>query len=316
MVPPPLHRLGRGIPISGRSSRVVGDRGRVVAHSTAMTDVRRVDAGRCRRHRSASSTSCAPDLRDLRIGVVAFSGGADSAFLAAVAHEVLGAAACARRHRRVAVAWRGRARRLRGAGRRMAAAVDAGGHPRDGARRLPHQRRRPVLPLQGRVDGRAWPRSPPPTGPRRARGQPRRPRRPPPGQRAAVAGGAVFPLVEAGFTKHDVREASTAARVCARGTSRPRPVWRAACRTAPRCRCRSSAGSTRRGGVARARASRQCRVRHYDDTARIEVELDAAATGCSPVAGGGRRPSRRAGYRYVTLDLEGFRSGNLNAALA
>ena len=29
-----------------------------------------------------------------------------------------------------------------------------------------------------------------------------------PGQRAAVAGGAVFPLVEAGFTKHDVREAS------------------------------------------------------------------------------------------------------------
>ena len=58
----------------------------------------------------------------------------------------------------------------------------------------------------------------------------------------------------------------------------------------------------------------QCRVRHYDDTARIEVELDALpqllARREEVVAA-----ARAAGYRYVTLDLEGFRSGNLNAAL-
>jgi uncharacterized protein len=59
----------------------------------------------------------------------------------------------------------------------------------------------------------------------------------------------------------------------------------------------------------------QCRVRHYDDTARIEVDIDRLgdllAARESVVAA-----VRAAGYRYVTLDLEGFRSGNLNAALA
>jgi uncharacterized protein len=52
-------------------------------------------------------------------------------------------------------------------------------------------------------------------------------------------------------------------------------------------------------------------VRHYDDTARIEVELAELEVVLA------RRVEvveavRGAGYRYVTLDLEGFRSGNLN----
>ncbi|MDH3708178.1 MAG: TIGR00268 family protein, partial [Acidimicrobiia bacterium] len=56
------------------------------------------------------------------------------------------------------------------------------------------------------------------------------------------------------------------------------------------------------------------RVRHYDDVARIEV----------PVAELARMLEQRTevidavregGYRYVTVDLEGLRSGNLNAAL-
>ena len=54
------------------------------------------------------------------------------------------------------------------------------------------------------------------------------------------------------------------------------------------------------------------RVRHYDDTARIEVdidELDAVLAARSDVV----VAVRAAGYRYVTLDLEGFRSGNLNS---
>jgi uncharacterized protein len=59
----------------------------------------------------------------------------------------------------------------------------------------------------------------------------------------------------------------------------------------------------------------QCRVRHYDDSARIEVDLDEL-----PRVLAAREQVveavRAAGYRYVTLDLEGFRSGNLNDALA
>src|SRR3954449_1371750 len=78
-----------------------------------------------------------------------------------------------------------------------------------------------------------------------------------PGQRAASERGAIFPLVEAGFTKADVRAASkdlglrtwafvkpasrrpTSGRrpktsACARGTNRPQPAWRLGSRTARR----------------------------------------------------------------------------------
>ena len=59
---------------------------------------------------------------------------------------------------------------------------------------------------------------------------------------------------------------------------------------------------------------RALRVRHYGDTARIEVPVDDLA---GVVA---RREAvvsavRSVGYAYVTLDLEGLRSGNLNQAL-
>ena len=55
----------------------------------------------------------------------------------------------------------------------------------------------------------------------------------------------------------------------------------------------------------------QVRVRHYDDTARIEVEVAdlARVLDCRDAVVAAVKSS---GYRYVTLDLEGFRSGNLN----
>jgi uncharacterized protein len=56
------------------------------------------------------------------------------------------------------------------------------------------------------------------------------------------------------------------------------------------------------------------RVRHYGDVARIEVppgDLERLLLCRSEVVAA----VRGAGYRYVTLDLEGLRSGNLNAAL-
>mgnify|MGYP000614916763 CR=1 FL=1 len=58
----------------------------------------------------------------------------------------------------------------------------------------------------------------------------------------------------------------------------------------------------------------QLRVRHYGDTARIEVPLErlpeVVAARADVVAA-----TKAAGYMYVTLDLEGFRSGNLNQAV-
>ncbi len=134
-----------------------------------------------------------------------------------------------------------------------------------------------------------------------------------PGQRAAAEGGARFPLVEAHMTKDDVREASR--RLGLRTWDKPA----AAC-LASRVPYGTEVSVSVLNRVERAEAAlhdlgfRQCRVRHYGDTARIEVDLDALGALMSErvavVAA-----VRGVGYRYVTVDLEGFRSGNLNSAL-
>jgi uncharacterized protein len=134
-----------------------------------------------------------------------------------------------------------------------------------------------------------------------------------PGQEAAAARGAVFPLVDAGFTKADVREVSR--QLGLRTWDKPA----AAC-LASRVPYGTPVTVTVLDAVGRAeRALRALgftalRVRHYGDTARVELPLadlpravairDAVVTAV-----------QAAGYTYVTLDLEGLRSGNLNQAL-
>ena len=134
-----------------------------------------------------------------------------------------------------------------------------------------------------------------------------------PGQRAASEAGAVFPLVDAGFQKADVREASRLLGL--RTWDKPA----AAC-LASRVPYGTEVSVGILSAVERAEAAlhglgfRQCRVRHYDDTARIEIdltELPAVVALRAAVVDA----VRACGYRYVTLDLEGFRSGNLNSAL-
>lgn len=134
-----------------------------------------------------------------------------------------------------------------------------------------------------------------------------------PGQRAAAEAGAVFPLVEAGFTKLDVREASR--RLGLRTWDKPA----AAC-LASRIPYGTQVSVEILSRVERAEAAlhglgfRQVRVRHYDDTARIEVDVKALDD-VIRVRDEVVSAVRAAGYRYVTVDLEGFRSGNLNSAL-
>ena len=135
-----------------------------------------------------------------------------------------------------------------------------------------------------------------------------------PGQRAAAERGAAFPLVDAGYSKADVRAESR--RLGLRTWDKPA----AAC-LASRVPYGTPVSLGVLESVAKAEAGlralgfRQLRVRHYGDLARIEVEADELV---SAVA---RRDEvvaavRAGGYRYVTLDLEGFRSGNLNGALS
>ena len=134
-----------------------------------------------------------------------------------------------------------------------------------------------------------------------------------PGQEAARRRGARFPLVEAGLTKQDVRSTAKALGLA---------VWDkpAAPCLASRVPYGTEVSVGVLGQVERAEAAVRrlgfddLRVRHGEDTARLEV----------PLADLERVLARRddvvaaihaAGYRYVTLDLDGLRSGNLNAAL-
>ena len=131
-----------------------------------------------------------------------------------------------------------------------------------------------------------------------------------PGQHAAASRGAVFPLVDAGFTKADVRAASR--KLGLRTWDKP---------AAPCLASRVPYGTTVTvellGKVERAEAGlralgfRELRIRHLDDTARIEVPVDDLAELLE------RREAvvaavKSAGYARVVLDLDGLRSGNLN----
>jgi uncharacterized protein len=132
-----------------------------------------------------------------------------------------------------------------------------------------------------------------------------------PGQRAAAEAGASFPLVAAGLDKAAVRAIS--AGLGLRTADKPAD----AC-LASRLPHGTPVSIELLGRVGRAEAALrrlgfgQVRVRHYGDTARLELdraELSRAVELREEVVAA----LHRAGYRYVTLDLEGFRSGNLAA---
>jgi uncharacterized protein len=133
-----------------------------------------------------------------------------------------------------------------------------------------------------------------------------------PGLRAAAEHGVRHPLVEVGMTKPDVRDAARQLGV---------PTW-----DKPASACLSSRiafGVTisvemlskvgRAERVLRDLGFAQCRVRVHGDLVRVEVELPDLPRFAEPavrdlVVGA----LKGLGYRYVTLDLEGFRSGSMN----
>jgi uncharacterized protein len=131
-----------------------------------------------------------------------------------------------------------------------------------------------------------------------------------PGQAAADERGGAFPMVTAGLTKADIRALSAVAGL--RTWDKPA----AAC-LASRVPYGTVVSVGILSRVDRAEAAlhalglRQLRVRHYDDTARIEVDLDDL-TRVMEQREAVVAAVKATGYRYVTLDLEGFRSGNLN----
>jgi len=137
-----------------------------------------------------------------------------------------------------------------------------------------------------------------------------------PGLTAAAEHAVRHPLQEAGFTKADVRRLARHWGL---------PVW-----DKPASPCLSSrlapglavtAERTLRVELAEAylhtQGLRECRVRYHEgDLARVEVPAgEVARFAAEPLASQLASRLRQLGFRYVTLDLEGFRSGNLNGLI-
>lgn len=131
-----------------------------------------------------------------------------------------------------------------------------------------------------------------------------------PGRRAADEHGVRAPLREAQLTKDDVRQLARAFNL---------PVW-----NKPAFACLSSRfpvgteiTAELLSQVEQAEDSlwelgfRQFRVRHHGEIARIEVPKEEF-TRLLTVGDQVVEALKACGYRFVTMDLEGFRSGSLN----
>jgi len=131
-----------------------------------------------------------------------------------------------------------------------------------------------------------------------------------PGQDAARAAGALFPYVECGIDKATVRAISR--RIGLETWDKPAMACLAS--RVPHgmeVNVRVLSRVERAEMAVRRVVTGDVRVRHHGDVARIEVGVDhipvllAAADVVSS-------QFRELGYRYVCVDIEGFRSGSLN----
>ena len=136
-----------------------------------------------------------------------------------------------------------------------------------------------------------------------------------PGQIAARQHRVAAPLLEAGLTKQEIRELAHESNL---------QVW-----DKPASACLSSRieygrpvtrevlNTVERGEDAiRALGFRQFRVRHHGEIVRLEIagdELPRALS--SSMAAEFTRIFKGLGFKFVTLDLEGFRSGSMNSLL-
>jgi uncharacterized protein len=136
-----------------------------------------------------------------------------------------------------------------------------------------------------------------------------------PGRQAANENGVRSPLIEAGLNKNEIRELSRRANL---------PTW-----DAPASPCLSSRiayglpvtierlSKIERGEeFMRVLGFREFRVRVHDELVRLEIapaEMSRALTKDMTEKLAGK--FRKLGFKYVTIDLHGFRSGALNEIL-
>jgi len=136
-----------------------------------------------------------------------------------------------------------------------------------------------------------------------------------PGQQAARQHGVAAPLLEAGMTKQEIRELARLAGL--RIWDKPASACLSSRIEYGRLVTPEALQVVEQGEEAlRQMGFRQFRVRHHGDIVRIEIAPDELPRALSPeMAAEFTRIFKALGFAYVTLDLEGFRSGSMNAVL-
>ena len=136
-----------------------------------------------------------------------------------------------------------------------------------------------------------------------------------PGQLAAKQHHIAAPLLDAGLTKADIRELAREAGL--RVWDKPASACLSSRIEYGRAVTREALSQIEQGEDALRRLGfRQLRVRHHGDIVRIEIAKDELARALTPqMAAEFDRIFKALGFKFVTLDLEGFRSGSMNAVL-
>jgi pyridinium-3,5-biscarboxylic acid mononucleotide sulfurtransferase len=136
-----------------------------------------------------------------------------------------------------------------------------------------------------------------------------------PGQQAARNHGVAAPLLEAGLGKQHIRDLARAAGL--RVWQKPASACLSSRIEYGRPVTREALLQVERGEDAlRSLGFEQFRVRHHGNLVRIEIAREELPRALQPwMADEFMKIFKALGFTYVTLDLEGFRSGSMNAVL-
>ena len=136
-----------------------------------------------------------------------------------------------------------------------------------------------------------------------------------PGQHAAEQHHVVAPLAEAGLTKQEIR--SLAQRSGLTIWDKPASACLSSRIEYGRPVTREALAAIEAGEEAlRELGFRQARVRHHGEIVRIEIARDELDRAFTPEMAAKLVPIfKKLGFKYVTLDCEGYRSGSMNAVL-
>jgi len=137
-----------------------------------------------------------------------------------------------------------------------------------------------------------------------------------PGQAAARQHHVAAPMLEAGMTKLEIRALARQAGL--RLWDKPASACLSSRIEYGRPVTAQALSAVEQGEDAlRALGFRQVRVRHHGEIARIEIAKDELARALTmPMFAELNRIFKSLGFIYVTLDVEGFRSGSMNAAVS